>query len=71
MTVAGWLMKGIYDGSVALYHTSGLYVAGFDSKVAAGVWLCEYLLRQQREQGRSERARLRLLGQMAVQGRPS
>jgi hypothetical protein len=72
--VSGWTMFA-QGGTVTLAHTSGFFVAGFESKIEAGVWLSAFILGQQRDlhraQERAKRARLRILRALPAQGRVS
>jgi hypothetical protein len=73
--VNGWTIVELGSGGVSLVCSTGFYVAGFDSKVEAGVWLNAFILGQQRDirrsQERAERARLRILRALPVPGRVS
>jgi hypothetical protein len=70
---SGWTITQDVGGTFCLVASSGFFVGGFASEVAAGVWLSAYLLgcrrEDQRREDRVERARLRILAQMEVRGR--
>jgi hypothetical protein len=67
----GWTIAAMPDGTAILVHTDGTFVAGFDSKAEAGVWLQSYLLALMDQERRAQRARERLLARMAPHGRVS
>ena len=71
MNPNGWLIGQTTSAGFILTHSSGFYIAGFESRYDAAYWLSDLLLKQQAQQHKAERDRLRILARMPAHGQVS
>lgn len=65
---AGWAFFELGRFGWVVRHSSGFYVAGFESRIEAGVWLQQFLLAQYKQQQRDNLRRDKVLARMIPRG---